>query len=508
LTLLIACANVAILVIAQWTAREQEIAIRASLGASRGRIVRALLTESVLLASLGGALGIAATLALRGLIVHGAGPFVSHFDLSIDPRILVAAALITLATGIVAGVGPALLETRRLHGNPMHTIASSDRVRQRWRHTLVVMEIAVTVALLVVTATMLDAYRRNLTIDVGYRTKPLLTMRVENSAGVPAARVVNVLNQLPGIAAAAASTSVPYSVYGPLQPVSRDRTGSNPVRAERALVGPEFFETLDVPIRAGRGFTYQDLTSSRVVMTNETLARRLFPVANPVGQSLWIGETSYAIIGIVADYTNAAFQARDWMPKLYLPLTETRATLTEVPFLIRASGDPAAVARNLRRDVQSRLPGNLVIYTTTIDRIIDIGGQEMLVGTAPLAPLIATGMLLTAAGIYGVLAFAITRRSKELAVRLAIGATGRDMLWLVTGHTLRLVTIGTGLGIGITYGLTRVMRAAGGGGSFFDPRWPAFATPVLVVMVIGIVATWVPSRRVLGLNPATLLRTL
>jgi predicted permease len=508
LTLLIACANVAILVLAQWTAREQEIAVRASLGASRGRIVRALLTESVLLASMGGALGVAATLALRGFIVLRAGPFVSFFDLSIDPRIFVAAALITLATGVVSGVGPALLETRRLHGNPMHTIGSSDRVRQRWRHTLVVMEIAVTVALLVVTATMLDSYRRSLTMDVGYRTKPLLTMRVENSAGVPAPRIVDVLTHLPGVAAAAASTSVPYSEYGPLQPVSSDASGSNPIKAERALVGPEFFATLDVPIRAGRGFTYQDLPTSRVVITNETLARRLFRAGDAIGERLWIGETSYEIIGIVADYINAAFQGDDWMPKLYLPLTETRANLTRLPFLIRASGDPAVVARTLRRDVQAALPGNLVIYTTTIDRIIGIGGQELLVGTAPLAPLIATGMLLTAAGIYGVLAFAITRRSKELAVRVAIGATGRDLVWLVTSHTLRLVAIGTVLGIGITYGLMRVMRAAGGGGSVFDPRWPAFATPVLVVIVIGFLATWMPSRRVLKLNPAMLLRTL
>src|SRR4029434_2513969 len=160
-----------------------------------------------------------------------------------------------------------------------------------------------------------------------------------------AARIVDVLKQLPGVAAAAASTSVPYSEYGPMQPVSSDASGSNPVKAERALVGPEFFATLDVPIRAGRGFTYQDLPASHVVMTNETLARRRFSAGDAIGERLWIGDTSYEIVGIVADYANAAFQKRDWMPKLYLPLTETRANLTRLPFLIRASGDPAGVAR-------------------------------------------------------------------------------------------------------------------------------------------------------------------
>jgi len=508
LTLLIACANVAILVIAQWTAREHEIAIRASLGASRVRIVRALLTESVVLAAAGGALGIGATLALRGLIVHNAGSAVEHFDLSVDPRLLVASVLITLVTGIVAGVGPALFETRRLHGNPMQTLAASDRVRQRWRHTLVVMEIAVTVALLVVAATMVDSYRRSFTIDLGYRTRPLLTMRVVQADGVAPRRVVEILKQLPGVVAAAASTSVPYSESGPLQRVSNDAFGSNPIKAERALVGPEFFDTLDVPLRAGRNFTYRDVPASGVAITNETLARRLFPAGDALGKRFWIGEISWEIVGVVADYTNTAFQPRDRMPKLYLPLTDRRSSLTQLLFLIRASGDPAAIVRNLRRDVQSRLPGYVVTNAVTVDRIIDIGGQEMLVGTAPLGPLIATGILLTAAGIYGVLAFAITRRSKELALRLAIGATGRDLVWLVSGHALRLLLVGTVLGVGITYGLTQIMRAAGGGGSVFDPRWPAFATPVLVVIAIGIVATWVPSRRVLKINPALLLRTL
>src|SRR5438093_8121254 len=269
LTLLIACANVAIQVIAQWTAREHETAIRASLGASRGRIVRALVTESLLIAGIGGLLGISTTVALLGVIVHNAGESVRFFDLSIDPAILIDSVIITLVTGVVSGIGPTLLETRRLHGNPMRTMSSSDRVRQRWRHALVVMEIAVTVALLVVTATLLDGYRRSFTADVGYRM----------------------------------------------------------------------------------------------------------------------------------------------------------------------------------------------------------------------------------------------RRSKELAVRVAIGATGRDLVRLVTAHSLRLVALGTFCGVGATFALTRVARAAGGSGNVFDPDWPAFAVPVAIILVIGALATWLPSRRALTINPAILLRT-
>src|SRR6185295_6936502 len=247
LTLLIACANVAVLVIAQWTAREHEIAIRASLGASRGRIVRALVTESVLIAAIGGLLGVGATLALLGLISRNAGPYLRFFDLSVDPAVLLQSGLITLATGLASGIGPALFETRRLHGNPMHTMSSSDRIRQRWRHTLVVMDITVTVALLVVTATMIDGYRRNFRSEVGYRTQPLIVMRVENSAGVAAPQIVNALKQMPGIAAAAASTTVPFLASGPLQLASSDAAGSVTARAERGSIGPEFFATLGVP---------------------------------------------------------------------------------------------------------------------------------------------------------------------------------------------------------------------------------------------------------------------
>ena len=176
-------------------------------------------------------------------------------------------------------------------------------------------------------------------------------------------------------------------------------------------------------------------------------------------------------------------------------------------FLIRATNDPAAVVLGLRRHIPDTAAGNVVARAFTLDQVIAIGGQEMLVGTAPLAPLIATGMLLTAAGIYGVLAFAITRRSKELAVRVAIGATGRDLVRLVTAHSLRLIALGTACGVGATFALTRVARAAGGGGSVFDPGWPAFVVPVAIVLVIGALATWIPSRRAMRINPAVLLRT-
>lgn len=505
LTLLIACANVAILVIAQWTAREHEIAIRASLGASRRRIVRQLVTESMLLATAGGLLGIATTLALRGLIVRNGGRTTALFDLSLDPRILFEAIAITLLAGLLAGIGPALLETRRLHTNPMRAMASSDRVRQRWRHALVLLEVAVTVALLVVTGGMIDTYRRQYSSDVGYSSHPLVLLRVENDKGVPVGRVRDALTRIEGVASVAPSTSMPF-LPGPMRRVKTDRNGARTERVEEATIAPVFFDTLGVPIRAGRAFTSQDSPASRTVILNESLAAKLFPGRDAVGQSIWLDDTRYDVVGVVAAYKNTALDSPERDAKMFLPMAQ-EAAAQRMSFLIRASGNPAAVERTIRREVPAMAAGNVVSSSITLDAIIDVGGQEILVGTAPLAPLIATGLLLSAAGVYGVLAFAIARRTKELALRIAIGASRRQIVALVASHSVRLVSGGTICGVAATFALSRIVRAAGGGGSFLDPAWTSFVVPAAILIAIGAIATWIPSRRAIAIDPAVLFRT-
>jgi len=505
LTLLIACANVAILVIAQWTAREQEIAIRASLGASRGRIVRALLTESVVVAGAGGLLGVATTYALRGIVIRNAGEAARLFDLSISPSILVVSGLIAISCGALAGIGPALLETRRLHGNPLRAMRSSDRVRQRWRHALVVIETSVTVALLVVATTMVDGFRRHVSFNPGFNTHPLATVRVQNDKGVQPDEVLNALSRVPGVAFAAAATAVPYRAFGAREPVALDEAGSQAVLAQVASMSPGFFTTLGVPLRAGRVFTAGETSASGSAVASEWLARRLFGNQNPIGRRVFVKGRAYDLVGIVADYANSSFQAPDRAAKLFVPLAASDPLRRDLTFLIRASDDPVALVETLRREAQTATPGNDA-RVVTIDQVISIGGQEMVVGTAPLMPLVAIGMLLTSAGIYGVLAFAVARRSKELALRIAIGATQTDLLRVVAAHSLRLIVAGTVLGIGITFVLSRIARAAGGGGGMMDPQWIAFATPVAIILAVGTLATWMPSRRALKIDPVTALR--
>lgn len=505
LTLLIACANAAILMIAQWTSRAHEIAIRASIGASRARIVRGLLTESVLVSLSAGVLGVCTAFMLRAWVIRNGGESTAFYDLSINPVILLQAAGTAFATGIVTGIAPALYETRRLHANPLRAVASSDRLRQRWRHALVVFEIAVTVALLVETVALVDGYRRARAAELGFPTAPLLSARVENPAGVPVSEILEVVNRLPGVAAAAASTMVPYAAAGTEEQVAADAAGLHVV-ARRGSISPGFFEALGARLRAGRPFSDHDTEHSRVSIINDMLARMLFEGQDPLGRRIWIGQTPYDVVGVVADYGSNPLQA-GVEPKLFLPLPPHAKETTRLHLLIRAHGNPGPLVQTVRREVRDPATGTLVTNAFTFDQITAIMSQELLVGTAPLFPLIAIGMLLTAAGIYGTLAFAVARRSRELAVRAAIGATGPDLVRLITAATVRVVAVGATLGILMTFALAQVVRASGGAGSVFDPPITAFVVPILLVLVIGGVATWIPSRRAAKIDPALVLRT-
>jgi putative ABC transport system permease protein len=510
LTLLIACTNVAVLMMAQWTSREHEIAIRASLGGSRGRIVRALLTESMVIALVGGVLGLALTLSLRGLAIRNV-PTAEMFDMSIDWVILLQSAMVTVAAGLLTGVAPAFYETRRLHVNPLNAIRGSDRVRQRWRHALVVFEIAVTVALLVSTGAMLSSYAKSINDNPGFDTRPILGAFVDDPAGITPGPVLERLRSLPGVAGAEVATTVPYLAPGPggSRRVAADPATSVPIQVRGGAIGPAYFTVLGVSMRAGRTFTDADTHSSEpVTIVNDVLAGQLWPgsAAAPqsaLGRQVWLEGKPLTVVGVVSGYAMTAIQPV--RPALFTPFAQLPSPPEGARFMIRAAGDAAPLTQTLRRDLAEMGGSITVLGVTTIEQIKTIIGQEILVGTFPLFPLIATGMLLTAAGIYGVLAFAVSRRATELAVRMAVGATGTDLLRLVAAHSLRMLGVGGGIGIALTFALTRV--AQGRGGVFDSPGWQAFIVPVLLILAIGTIATVIPMRRAMRINPSSLLRT-
>ena len=509
LTLLIACTNVAVLMMAQWTSREHEIAIRASLGGSRGRIVRSLLTESTVIAGAGGLLGIALTFALRGLAIRRL-PTAEMFDLSIDWLILAQAGAVTVAAGLLTGVAPAFYETRRLHINPLNAIRGSDRVRQRWRHALVVFEIATTVALLVTAGAMLASYSKSLTGNPGFDTQPLFSARVDHANGVHSAPILERIRSIRGVESAEVASTVPYLAIGPELRVSIDPATTLPINARGGAIGPEYFSTLGVRMRAGRAFDARDATGGEpVAIVNDVLAGQLWPdavgnaVVSALRRPLFIDGRPHAVVGVVAGYAVTAIQPV--RPMVFTAFAQLKETPRRAEFVVRAAGDPAPLTQAVRREVDALGGGVAVAGVNTIDQIKQIIGQEIIVGTLPLLPLIATGMLLTAAGIYGVLAFAVSRRAAELAVRMAIGASAGDLLRLVAAHSLRMLGAGTAIGVALTYALTRI--AQGRGGVFDSPGWQAFVVPMLLIGAIGTIATLIPMRRAMRINPSSLLRT-
>jgi hypothetical protein len=353
---------------------------------------------------------------------------------------------------------------------------------------------------------MLEGYRRTLSAVVGFDTKPLMLLRVENPGGVPINTLLTAVGSVPGVERAAAATATPYGPPGPQQLVSNDDDSKQAALAERAAVTTGFFDTLGVPVRAGRDFTAFDSPNARRAIINDALGRLIFPGRDPIGRSVVMEGMTYAIVGVVGNYADTGFQHPARHAMVYLPLPTADRGSKRLPVLVRAGRRTAALLDPVRRTLRDAAAGNTVASAYTFEQIISVGGQEILVGTAPLFPLVVTGMALTAAGIYGVLAFATARRRKEFAVRLAVGAHPSDIGWLVAMDGLRLTMVGSCLATAVTFALSRIVRAGGGAGGAFDPTWRAFAIPLAIVVAISVLAAAVPSRRAARTDPALLLR--
>jgi putative ABC transport system permease protein len=507
LVLLIGCANAAILLIAQWTARETDTAVRSSLGASRGRLVRALLVEAVCLSVTAGVCGVIATYIVRWFVLTRMGANLAKFDLSIPLRVLMQSAAIAIGAGIVAGLAPALYETARLQLNPLRGLQSSDRLRQRWSHSLVVAEISITVALLVMATSMATGYQRLRDAQFGFDTRHTAVIAVRNDNGVAVRPLADRAATVPGIRAAAVASSAPMYTRRPKQPVALDDRGSNEVSVERSAVTPSFFDTLGVAMRAGRTFAEHERPESGVVVINEALARRLLGTTAALGRQVWIARVPHVVVGVVADYATTYQEFQAIAPKFFVPLDPAARQERFVYVLARADGRVDSVTQRLQRALRSSTGGNPITQAFTYMEMADVINREWLVALAPLAPLITMGIVLTAAGIYGVLAFTIARRTRELAIRVSLGATDRDQIRLVSLRSLRLVATGTAVGVGLTFALAQIARIADAEGSYLYPPWAAFVLPVAVMLVVASLATWLPTLRARRIDPVVLLRT-
>jgi len=351
---------------------------------------------------------------------------------------------------------------------------------------------------------MVDGYRRAVSEDLGCNVRRLLAAAVEAPQTIRIAAIQESLRGLPGVTDVAATTTAAMSRPAGRQSVALDGGGANSMLADKAIVSSNFWSVLGIPLRIGRDFSPEEdhPQAPPVVIVNEALAQRMWSGRSLIGMRLWIQGVSYDVVGVVADYKNMPLSLA--APTFYLPLSASTSPLTRMTFYVRTSGNPADLVQAVRSDIRRVGADHMVSGAFSLQSVVDIIGREILTAVYPMTPLIATGLLLSATGIYGVLAFAVARRARELAIRVAIGATGTQLVVLVVSLTLRLVGLGILFGIGATFALSRF--AQGQGGVFDSPSFGVFVVPIIIVLAVGSLATWLPSRRALSVNPAGLLR--
>jgi putative ABC transport system permease protein len=527
LVLLIACANVANLLLARAASREREIAVRAALGASRWRLARQLLTESVLLGAAGGfaglllsVWGVDALLALSPEGIHRLR------EAHIDGRVLLFTLGVSLLSGVAFGLAPALQgagadlnETLKEGGARGST---EGRGRRRMRDALVVAEIALALMLLVGAGLLLKSFTRLQNVESGVRAERVLTMQVS----LPRARYeegpkrVEFFRQLlervravPGVESAAATTSLPpdlltasdnFSVEGRPEPPG----GELPV-ADLLSVTPEYFRALGVPVVRGRLFTDADREGTPpVCVVNETLARQFFAGEDPVGKRLKQGGSDrpgnqfMEIVGVVGDVRYEGLHAKV-QPAFYLPYQQS--PWFDMSLVVRTNvSEPRTLAAAVSKEVWALDRDLPVARVATMEELMSRSVAQPRFRTLLVAVFSCVALLLAAVGVYGVMSYAVVRRTHEIGVRVALGARGRDVLRLVVGHGLRLVLAGIGCGLAGALLLTRVMEGMLYGVSAADPA--TYAVVALLLASVALLACFIPARRATKVDPMVALR--
>jgi predicted permease len=515
--LLITCVNIASLLLARGTARQREIAVRSALGAGRGRILRQLLTESLVLALAGGALGVGLAFAgVRALGALGAAELPRTSAIRIDGPVLLYALGVSTLAGLIFGLLPALRATSQnlqgvLRAGARGTVGGAG---QRLRSALVIAEVALAAVLVVGAGLAAKSFSRLLDVDPGFQPANVLAVRVGMSdryegdlrpayyeallsriAAVPGVEVVGAAKNFPlrGTGETREPVIVPGAAGGP---------GDREVRLQVLHVSADYFRAMGIPLRAGRAFTAADREGTPIVwMVNEAFVRRYWPGENAVGKTLRLGEATIQITGVVGDVRQRSLtEPAEPMAYIHYP-QNWRSGLS---MAVRTTGDPLRVANAVREAIWSVDRDQTITSVETMSAIVggNVARPRLL---ASLLFLFGTmGLLLGALGIYGVLAFAVTQRRQEIGVRVALGASPRSVLGLVVKQGMTLAVAGVVVGIAGAAVLTRVMAAVLYEVRATDPA--TFVTVVLVLLGAAFVASWLPARRALRVDPVQALR--
>ncbi len=518
--LLIACANVANLLFARSASRRREIAIRTALGAKRSRIVRQLLTESVLLALSGGIVGV--LLALWGLdllLAIGESSIPRVKEIKLDGWALGFSLLISIATGLIFGLVPALQASKPDMNEALKEgsrSASGSIWRNKTRSMFVIAEVAICLVLLIGAGLMIKSFAKLISVSPGFNPENVLAMNVALSSSryrgseqVAAfyQRALERVSSVPGVQSAAATTGLPmaggfgsryFRIEGrPPQPAGQ---GFN---ANVNLTTPGYFQTMHIPLIDGRDFDERDVMKAPdAAIVNQEMVRRYWPDEDPIGQRLAVGDGPWrTVVGVVGDVKQSGLDI-ETRPEMFWPYYQT--TLSFATFVVRTSGDPEAMTSAVRVAMQE-IDRELPVYNIkTVTDVISESVAPQRLNMLLLGIFAGLAMVLAAVGIYGVISYSVSQRTREIGIRMALGASHSNVLRLVVGEGMILALIGVGIGAVASFFLTRLLSTLLFGVSTTDPI--TFVAISLLLTGVSIVASLVPARRALRVDPMVALR--
>jgi putative ABC transport system permease protein len=525
LVLLIACVNVAGLMLARAAARDREISIRAALGSGRPRLVRMLLTESLLLGTLGGALGLLLAFWGVDLLAALVQPSLPRLEpLSVDLPVLGFTLALSAATGILFGLAPALQMTKvDLQRSLKEGGRGSTAGRHRLRQGLVVAEVALALMLLIGAGLAMQSFQRLVRVDPGLDPRGVLTVRLtlpesrypdEARRAQFLERALERLRALPGVDAAGMVIPLPFSGEGwqsnyLIEGRPRPKKADEPTLDE-FTVGPGYFRAMRVPLLRGRDFTpSDDARAPRVAIINQAMAERFWPGEDPIGRRIERGASDdpakanyLTIVGVAGDVRqyglNLPAKAQVYRPHAQRPLSVMHLLARS------AAGDPLNLAPMLRREIATLDPDQPIYRVETMDRLLGRMVASSRLSMTLLLAFAATALLLASIGIYGVMAYTVTQRTHEIGIRMALGARRGDVLRLVVRQGMRLAVIGVLIGLAGAAALTRVMGSLLFGVSPTDPL--TFAGVALLLSAVAALASYVPARRAARVDPMAALR--
>ncbi len=528
--LLIACANVANLLMARAARRRKEVAVRLAMGATRWRLIRQLLTESVLLALVGATAGLFLAYGINQLLMAFKPPFPPPFtfilDLSFDIRTFAFTFLLAVVTGVIFGLVPAMQASRPDVLPALKDESNTEGPRVRWlnlRNALVVAQVALSLALLISTGLFVRTLRYAQQIDLGFKPDQVLAVSFNlRLQGYDEAKgrefyrqILERLERLPGVETVSVSNLLPLGFMWlptPVAPENREVPPDERVFAGDFSVGSKYFETIGTPLLHGRDFTAQDtIKSSPVAIVSEKLAYNLWPeIKDPgeaLGKRLRVGRSnpiSCEVIGVAKDSRNNIFNRLDREPEptIYRPFTQNYAALASL--VVRTDGDPRSLISAVRGEVaaldENLPPQNL----QPLSEIVSLASWSARTGAAVLGVFGLLGLVLAAIGIYGVMSYSVSRRTREIGLRMALGAETRDVIKLIVKQGMGLTLIGAMIGLMLAVAVTRLLASLLYGVTATDPA--TFAGVVLFVIGVAVLACYLPARRATKVDPMIALR--